>query len=61
MVGSDPALTKLGQQWYFRNSLSADYQTGSIIDYAINVHKLKTFAATKNQGRWGGCASTGRL
>jgi branched-chain amino acid transport system substrate-binding protein len=44
MVGSDPALTKLGQQWYFRNSLSADYQTGSIIDYAINVHKLKTFA-----------------
>ena len=44
MVGSDPALTKLGQQWYFRNSLSADYQTGSIIDYAINVQKLKTFA-----------------
>jgi branched-chain amino acid transport system substrate-binding protein len=44
MVGSDPALTKLGQQWYFRNSLSADYQTGSIIDYAMNVQKLKTFA-----------------
>ena len=44
MVGSDPALTKNGQQWYFRNSLSAEYQTGSIISYAVNDQKLKSFA-----------------
>ena len=44
MVGSDPALTTMGQQWYFRNSLSAAYQTGSIIDYVVNDLKLKRFA-----------------
>lgn len=44
MVGSDPALTQKGQQWYFRNSLSADYQTGSIIDYAVKEQGLKRFA-----------------
>lgn len=44
MVGSDPALTTMGQQWYFRNSLSAAYQTGSIIDYAVKDLKLKSFA-----------------
>ncbi|MGE5604516.1 MAG: ABC transporter substrate-binding protein [Bacteroidota bacterium] len=44
MVGSDPALTTMGQQWYFRNSLSAAYQTGSIIDYVVKDLKLKSFA-----------------
>lgn len=44
MVGSDPALTKMGQQWYFRNSLSAEYQTGSIIDYVVKEKGLKKVA-----------------
>lgn len=44
MVGSDPALTKNGQQWYFRNSLSSDFQTDSIINYATKEKGLKRFA-----------------
>lgn len=44
MVGSDPALTNNGQQWYFRNALSADYQTASIIPYVNKEKGLKRFA-----------------
>lgn len=44
MVGSNPDLTHKGQQWYFRNSLSSDYQTNSIINYAVKEKGLKRYA-----------------
>ena len=49
-TGSSPKLTSEKQEWYFRNSISATYQTVDLVDY-IKEQGLKRLALLVDWGR----------
>jgi branched-chain amino acid transport system substrate-binding protein len=50
-VGSSPKLTKEGQKYYFRNSISAEYQTIDLVRYASEKLGYKQFGLAYDPGR----------
>ena len=51
IVGSSPKLTTKGQEWYFRNATSSDFQTKSLVKYAMQKLGLKRFAVLYDAAR----------
>jgi branched-chain amino acid transport system substrate-binding protein len=49
-TGSSPKLTEQKQEWYFRNSISARYQTVDLVEY-IKEHGIKRLALLVDWGR----------
>jgi branched-chain amino acid transport system substrate-binding protein len=50
-VGSGPRLTKEGQKYYFRNAISAVYQTMDLLRYAMDKLGYKKFGLAYDPGR----------
>lgn len=50
-TGSSPKLTAEGQQWYFRNTITAEYQGQTLVDYIVKEKGYRRIGMIVDWGR----------